>query len=650
MSNITDLFPSLTGGGGVSSHTELTNRDAANQHPIRSITGLDAQLNGKVSSVQAGVNVAVDNTDPQNPVISLNYSPPATNNPRELTLDIFQTGSSTSLDKIPVETVTDMQLIVGANISISVPSLVAGVHLATITTIQSTGGGLLRNVVFQPPLAISNGLYPAVDYTLTNLDIPLDGAVAHGDLAGRNAANQHPISSITDLQSTLDGKQATLVSGTNIKTINGISVLGGGNIEVSGGGTAVPQKNYFNTRKSLKVELTRLSGLGFPNGFFIDEPNNDIYVGYARGSAPNTTFARYNFTTGELIQSFTAGASNFPEGFAVLTVGGVKQLITRTTSDSYGAIGKYDITTVSVSGGNAPLITASPDIGAYYQMSFDGKWLYVESGINVGVITDRSAISIYDLDFNYVGQFTLNGSLLGDNDRPDLPKRQSFTVQNGYVIAGLGGAVATGTGDSTRRYQGVAVMTTAGDVVNTMLSPHDSWLPVLNSLQGTTFTGTYSENEGVCAVPSGDVYSLWVTGSAGNKSIKIVKEFSADSSSTDFTSVIKTLPFLHSPDVYYPNRNRDTTMRKVLGSGQISTLRDIFTEMGQLNCRSFQFFSNHFTLSLGLPSSPNLNNAFIRVTNADNANGYVEVLAPTYTKTYYVTNTLTGTISVTEVP
>lgn len=40
----------------------------------------------------------------------------------------------------------------------------------------------------------------------------------------------HTIANITGLQSELDGKQATLVSGTNIKTINGVSILGSGNI------------------------------------------------------------------------------------------------------------------------------------------------------------------------------------------------------------------------------------------------------------------------------------------------------------------------------------------------------------------------------------------------------------------------------------
>lgn len=49
-----------------------------------------------------------------------------------------------------------------------------------------------------------------------------------GDITGT-------LSTQTDLQSELDDKQDTLVSATNIKTINGTSVLGSGDLEVGGG-------------------------------------------------------------------------------------------------------------------------------------------------------------------------------------------------------------------------------------------------------------------------------------------------------------------------------------------------------------------------------------------------------------------------------
>lgn len=45
------------------------------------------------------------------------------------------------------------------------------------------------------------------------------------------------LSDQTDLQTALNEKQSTLVSGTNIKTINNESILGSGNITISGGGS-----------------------------------------------------------------------------------------------------------------------------------------------------------------------------------------------------------------------------------------------------------------------------------------------------------------------------------------------------------------------------------------------------------------------------
>lgn len=46
------------------------------------------------------------------------------------------------------------------------------------------------------------------------------------------------IANQTDLQSALSAKQNTLVSGTNIKTINGTSLLGSGDLTISGGGSS----------------------------------------------------------------------------------------------------------------------------------------------------------------------------------------------------------------------------------------------------------------------------------------------------------------------------------------------------------------------------------------------------------------------------
>lgn len=68
----------------------------------------------------------------------------------------------------------------------------------------------------------------------------------------------------SDIRTEVSGKQATLVSGTNIKTINNNSLLGSGNISISGGtwgqitGTLSNQTD-LNTALSNKVDTSSLA-------------------------------------------------------------------------------------------------------------------------------------------------------------------------------------------------------------------------------------------------------------------------------------------------------------------------------------------------------------------------------------------------------
>lgn len=64
------------------------------------------------------------------------------------------------------------------------------------------------------------------------IDAASGGGAAWGSITGT-------LSSQTDLQTALDAKQDDLVSGTNIKTINGSSVLGSGNLTIGGSATGI---------------------------------------------------------------------------------------------------------------------------------------------------------------------------------------------------------------------------------------------------------------------------------------------------------------------------------------------------------------------------------------------------------------------------
>lgn len=71
----------------------------------------------------------------------------------------------------------------------------------------------------------------------------------------------HPISEVTNLQTSLDAKQSTLVSATNIKTVNGTSLLGSGNIAISSGAGDMLKANNLSDLTNATTARTNL-GLG----------------------------------------------------------------------------------------------------------------------------------------------------------------------------------------------------------------------------------------------------------------------------------------------------------------------------------------------------------------------------------------------------
>ena len=93
-----------------------------------------------------------------------------------------------------------------------------------------------RATLFQIPLVTTskNGVMSAADKT--KLDSIPETIPSQSEIDGI-AAN------VSALQTAMDGKQPTLVSGTNIKTINGNSILGEGNLVIGGG--VIDLSNYY---------------------------------------------------------------------------------------------------------------------------------------------------------------------------------------------------------------------------------------------------------------------------------------------------------------------------------------------------------------------------------------------------------------------
>ena len=144
--------------------------------------------------------------------------------------------------------------------------------------------------------AEGDSAYSGLDHThpisdVVGLQTALDGKQVAGSYA--DASHSHTIANVTGLQAALDDKAAashnhdvayasiaalgdkqdTLVSGSNIKTINGVSVLGSGDIPIAGGGSpATYSANLaFTDPTSVKIFDLNIAGVTAGQKLFISE-------------------------------------------------------------------------------------------------------------------------------------------------------------------------------------------------------------------------------------------------------------------------------------------------------------------------------------------------------------------------------------------
>ena len=132
--------------------------------------------------------------------------------------------------------------------------------------------------------ALKSDLTSKQDKLTAGTGISIDNNVISNTQTSAEWGNiQGTLSSQTDLQNALNDKQNTLVSGDNIKTINGESLLGGGDVEITGGITyedldAEVTVNPTPIREEWEAFKNEL--IAFQNGIYETfYPVGSIYIG-----------------------------------------------------------------------------------------------------------------------------------------------------------------------------------------------------------------------------------------------------------------------------------------------------------------------------------------------------------------------------------
>lgn len=277
---------------GTNNYDDLINKPVIN----------DIQLDGNLSSADLGLQPAGSYVENEtDPVFSASPSAGITNqditnwnnksdfsgNYNDLTnkpdLSQFITKSVNDLTNYYLKSETYTQS--------EVNSLIGAIqqfHYEIVQELPTTGA---TNIIYLVPKSTSqtNNVYDEYVYANNNWEkigdtqIDLSNYVTTSDLNTALAS----YTTTTDLTTLLSGKQDTLVSGTNIKTINNNSILGSGNINVSspkGAYTITGTLNaYTPTKEQLTTVLNEMINAGetyIQPIFIINNGSSNTYSGY----------------------------------------------------------------------------------------------------------------------------------------------------------------------------------------------------------------------------------------------------------------------------------------------------------------------------------------------------------------------------------
>lgn len=131
----------------------------------------------------------------------------------------------------------------------------------------------------------SNTLHTHVIADTAGLQVALDGKQISGAYA--NAVHTHAQAEITGLTVDLASKQSVLVSGVTIKTVNGTSLLGAGNITIATGAAPSGLQTFGYNANGDIISVTGPSGATKTISYVNGQPTQIIKV--ASGVTTTTT-------------------------------------------------------------------------------------------------------------------------------------------------------------------------------------------------------------------------------------------------------------------------------------------------------------------------------------------------------------------------
>ena len=257
---------------------------------------------------------------------------------------------------------------------------------------------------------------------------------AHTNIGSSANATQETIN--TSIDTALSGKQATLVSGTNIKTVNNESLLGSGNITIQGGSSVDIVTSWESTPSDSKVASEKLTKDSLDDK--ISKSNTSGLV-KNDGTIDTTSYSTFSGSYSDLSNkpSIPASSSDLSDGSDLVKTSSTTGLIKND--------GSIDTTTY---------LSSLPS-HTHGNLTNDGK---VGSNANYIVVTTTGGAIT---SVQKLGNITYDGKIGSTSGKPVI------TTTSGTVTTGSFGSTAGTFAEGNHTHSGyISTSSTTGLVKN----------------------------------------------------------------------------------------------------------------------------------------------------------------------------------------
>jgi len=382
----------------------------------------------------------------------------------------------------------------------------AGSRKITGAQIIGAAGGV-TSVTGTAPIASSGGATPAI--SIANANTTTTGALTSTDW------------------NTFNGKQAALVSGTNIKTINGTSVLGSGDLVIgglpawvetnatdltlwnNGKGNVISNTSFGDS--ALRSNTTGARNSAYGNNSLFSVTTGSDNTAYGSSSLGNITTASFNTAIGsESMFSALGGAQNTAIGYQSLRNVGAGsnntsvgyQALLNNTGASNSALGWSSLKTMTTGTQNVAIgynaLTAATTSINNVAIGFQAQYQSTTGASNTSI------------------GFQANGGITTGSNNTGIGTNANTNIQTGIGNTGVG-AQAGGASVGTNYSVAVGFQATAGADA----------IVIGTSSNSSTFTG-------------GVIIGRSATATANNQFIVGSSSYNAGSVTTESLSSTKT--------------------------------------------------------------------------------------------------------------